>query len=274
MTQTPSHAIAVESPGAYTRVMDGFEDTLTITRRNLIGIWRTPQLLATSLLGPILFVLLFRYVFGQAINVSAVTSYPYVDYLMPGIFVMTLFFGVMVTATGLASDVQSGLLERFRSLPMARYAFLAGRTSADLVRNVPILVFAVAVGFAVGFRVHTSAGLFVLGLLLALFFAYSISWFFGLLGLLLGNPEAADAASSFLVLPLLFASTAFLPVSSMPGWLQDFAAHQPVSVTIGAVRALSIGGPTASYVWQTLAWCVGIIAVCAPISVWWYKRSA
>ncbi len=265
---------ALESPHLFTRLTDGLLDTLTIAKRDLIGIWRTPQLLATSMFGPILFVLLFRYVFGGAINISGVTNYPYVDYLMPGIFVMTLFFGVMVTATGLASDVESGLLERLRSLPMARYAFISGRTLADLLRNVGILAFAVGVGFAVGFRIHSSVVLFLLSLLLALIFSYSISWLFCFIGLVFGNPEAADAASSFLVLPLLFASSAFVPVSSMPGWLQGFAKYQPVSVTISAIRALSLGAPAASAVWQTLAWCAGIVAVCAPLSVWWYKRSA
>jgi len=274
MTRSSFVAVSIESPRLGTRLADGFEDTLTIAKRDLIDVWRTPQLLATSLFGPILFVLLFRYVFGGAINISSVTSYPYVDYLMPAIFVITLFFGVMVTATGLASDVQSGLLERLRALPMARYAFMSGRTVADLVRNVVILAFAVGFGFLVGFRVHTSATLFLLGMLLALVFGYSISWFFCLVGLVFGNPEAADAGASFVVLPLLFASSAFVPVSSMPSWLQGFAKYQPVSVTIAAMRALSLGGPAASHVWQTLAWCAGMVAVCAPLSVWWYKRSA
>lgn len=270
----PAGSTAIESPRLLTRFTDGLQDTLTIAKRDLISIWRTPQLLATGFFGPILFVLLFRYVFGGAINISDETSYPYVDYLMPGIFVMTLFFGVMVTATGLASDVQSGLLERLRSLPMARYAFMSGRTFADLVRNVGVLAFAVGVGFAVGFRIHTSVVLFLLSLLLALLFAYSISWLFCFMGLLFGNPEAADAGASFIVLPLLFASSAFVPVSTMPGWLQGFAKYQPVSVTISAIRALSLGAPAASSVWQTLAWCAGIVAVCVPLSVWWYKRSA
>jgi ABC transporter DrrB family efflux protein len=268
------HAIPVpiDSPGAARRLLEGMQDTVTVAKRDLIGVWRTPQLLLTSLFGPVMFVLLFRYVFGGAIDVAGVTSYPYVDYLMPGIFVITLFFGIMVTATGLASDVESGLLERLRALPMARHAFVSGRTLADSLRNIGILAFSVGLGFAVGFRVHTSAPEFLAGLFLALLFGYSMSWFFCLVGLLFKNPEAADAASSFLVLPLLFASSAFVPVSSMPGWLQGFASHQPVSVTIAAVRALSLGGPAASAVWQTLAWCAGIVLVCAPLSVWLYER--
>jgi ABC-2 type transport system permease protein/oleandomycin transport system permease protein len=254
MTKAASSSPAIEAPGSFERMIEGLQDTMTIARRNLIGIWRTPQLLAAVLFAPILFVLLFRYVLGGAINISSVTSYSYADYLMPGMFVMTLFFSVMVTATGLAADVQNGLIERLRSLP--------------------ILALVVAMGFAVGFRVHTSAELFILGLLLALLFAYSASWFFALIGLFLGNPEAADAAASFVMLPLIFASSALVPVSSMPSWLQGFAAHQPVSVAIGAVRALSLGGPAASHVWETLAWSLGIVLICAPVSVWWYKRAA
>jgi ABC transporter DrrB family efflux protein len=274
MSQEYMSEFVIKSPGFGVRVLEGIEDTVTIAGRDLIGVWRTPQLFLTSLFGPVLFVLLFRYVFGGAIDVSSVTTYPYVDYLMPGIFVITLFFGIMVTATGLASDVESGLLERFRSLPMARSAFMSGRTLADLVRNVGILAFSVGFGFAVGFRVHTSTWVFLGGLLLALLFAYSISWFFCLVGLVFKNPEAADAASSFVVLPLLFASSAFVPVSTMPGWLQGFARYQPVSVAVSAMRALSLGGPVASSVWQTLAWSAGIVAVCAPLSIWWYTRSA
>jgi ABC transporter DrrB family efflux protein len=266
--------LPVDRPGLGGRMIEGFQDTLTVAKRDLIGVWRTPQLLLMSLFGPVLFVLMFRYVFGGAIDVGSVTAYPYVDYLMPGIFVITLFFGIMVTATGMASDAESGLLERLRALPMARHAFVSGRTLADSLRNVGILAFAVGFGFAVGFRVHTSGRQFLFGLLLALMFGYSMSWFFCLIGLVFRNPEAADAAASLIVLPLLFVSSAFVPVSSMPGWLQGFASHQPVSAAIAAVRALSLGGPATSAVWQTLAWCAAIIAVCAPLSVWMYKNSA
>ena len=174
---------------------------------------------------------------------------------------------------GLATDVKSGLLERFRSLPMARSAVLAGRTLADLTRNVFVVILMVAVGFAVGFRVHTSFALLLAGMLLVLLFGYSLAWIFATLGLATGDPETAQAAAFPIMAPLVFASSAFIPVSTMPGWLQAFAAHQPVSVTANAVRALVIGGPTTSYVLQTLAWCFGILLVAAPIAVRRYRKT-
>jgi ABC-2 type transport system permease protein/oleandomycin transport system permease protein len=209
-------------------------------------------------------------VFGGAIDTGPI---PYVDYLMPGIFVQLTVFGAMATAIGLAADLKSGLLERFHSLPMARSAVLAGRTSADLVRNVFVLALVSAVGFAVGFRVHTDALGFLAGLVLVLLFAYSMSWVFAALGLAVKDPETAQAAAFPVVAPLVFASSAFVPVTTMPGWLQAFAEHQPVSVTASAIRALVIGGPTATYVWQSLAWIVAIIAVAAPIAVRLYRRA-
>jgi ABC-2 type transport system permease protein/oleandomycin transport system permease protein len=156
---------------------------------------------------------------------------------------------------------------------MARSAVLTGRTFADLTRNVFVVILMTAVGFAVGFRVHTSAWLFVAGMLLVLLFGYSMAWIFATLGLVVGDPETAQAAAFPIMAPLVFASSAFIPVSTMPGWLQPFAEHQPVSVTASAVRALVLGGPTASYVLQTLAWCLGILAIAAPIAVWRYRKA-
>ena len=245
-------------------------DALAITWRNLIGYRRVPQLLVFSTVQPVIFVLLFRYVFGGAINVPGV---PYVDFLMPGVFVQTVVFGSLATAIGLAADMKSGLLERFRSLPMARSAVLAGRTLADLTRNVFVVILMVAVGFMVGFRIHTDALALIAGILLLLFFGYAMSWIFATVGLALGDPETAQAAAFPVLAPLVFASTVFVPLESMPGWLQVWAEHQPVSVTASAVRALVLGGPTASLVWQSLAWCVGILAVFAPIAVRRYRRA-
>jgi ABC transporter DrrB family efflux protein len=245
-------------------------DALAITWRNLIGYRRVPQLLVFSTVQPVIFVLLFRYVFGGAINVPGV---PYVDFLMPGVFVQTVVFGSLATAIGLAADMKSGLLERFRSLPMARSAVLAGRTLADLTRNVFVVLLMVAVGFMVGFRIHTDALALIAGILLLLFFGYAMSWIFATVGLALGDPETAQAAAFPVLAPLVFASTVFVPLESMPGWLQVWAEHQPVSVTASAVRALVLGGPTASLVWQSLAWCVGILAVFAPIAVRRYRRA-
>ena len=247
-------------------------DALAIAGRNLIAYRRVPQLLVFSTIQPVMFVLLFRYVFGGAFQ-SSVPGIPYVDYLMPGIFVQTTVFGAIATAVGLATDLKSGLLERFRSLPMARSAVLAGRTLADLTRNVFVTALMAAVGFAVGFRVHTGALAFLGAMGLVLLFGYALSWVFATVGLAVGDPETAQAAAFPVLAPLVFASSVFVPVTSMPGWLQPFAEHQPVSVTAAAVRALVIGGPTTSYVLQSLAWSVGILLVFGPIAVRRYRRT-
>jgi ABC-2 type transport system permease protein/oleandomycin transport system permease protein len=252
-------------------VVRALRDTLAITWRNLIGYRRVPQLLVFSTVQPVIFVLLFRYVFGGAIDVPG--PIPYVDFLMPGVFVQTVVFGALATAIGLAADMKTGLLERFRSLPMARSAVLAGRTFADLTRNVFVVLLMVAVGFLVGFRIHTDAIALIAGILLLLFFGYAMSWIFATVGLALGDPETAQAAAFPVLAPLVFASTVFVPLERMPGWLQVWAEHQPVSVTASAVRALVLGGPTASLVWQSLAWCVGILAVFAPLAVRRYRRA-
>lgn len=246
------------------------QDALAVAGRNLIAYRRIPQLLVFSTIQPVIFVLMFRYVFGGAISVPGAS---YVDFLMPGIFVQTVVFGSMAAAIGLATDLKSGLLERFRSLPMARSAVLAGRTFADLARNVFVAALMAGVGFAVGFRVHTNALAFIAGMALVLLFGYVLSWIFATVGLAVGDPETAQAASFPLMAPLVFASSAFVPVESMPGWLQVFAEHQPVSVTASAVRALVLGGPTTSYVLQSLAWSALILLVFVPLAVARYRRA-
>ena len=247
-------------------------DTLEVTRRNLIGYLRTPQLLIFSTVQPVMFVLLFRYTFGGAVRLPGF-RYDYVDYLMPGIFVQTTVFGAIGTAVGLATDVKSGLLERFRSLPMARSAVLAGRTVGGLVRNIFVAALMAIVGFLVGFTLHTNWISFAFGMGLVLLFGYSLSWVFATVGLIVGDPETAQAAAFPIMAPLVFASSAFVPVDSMPSWLQPFAEHQPVSVTASAARALMLGGPTASYVIQSIAWSVGILLVFAPIAIRRYRRA-
>ena len=211
-------------------------DTLAVTWRNLIAYVRVPQLLVFSTIQPVMFVLLFRYVFGGAVSGSLPPGVTYVDYLMPGVFVQTATFGALGSAIGLATDLKSGLLERFRSLPMARSAVLTGRTTADLGRNVFVTFLMLIVGFLVGFRTHTPAWEVFSGVLLLLFFGYMLSWIFAAVGLWTGDPETAQAAAFPILAPLVFASSAFVPVSSMPTWLQGFAEHQPVSVTASAVR--------------------------------------
>jgi ABC-2 type transport system permease protein/oleandomycin transport system permease protein len=210
-------------------------------------------------------------VFGGAIQLPGNT--PYVDFLMPGIFVQTVVFGSLAAAIGLASDLKSGLLERFRSLPMARSAVLTGRTLADLVRNVFVVVLMAVVGFAVGFRIHNGVPAFLLGMLLVLLFGYVMSWVFATVGLAVGDPESAQAAAFPVLAPLVFASSAFVPVSSMPGWLQAFARHQPVSVTVSAVRSLFLGTPVGSELIQAIAWMAGIVILFAPLAVRRYRRA-
>ena len=248
-------------------------DTTAMVWRNLTVIRRVPQLLVFSLIQPIIFVFMFRYVFGGAIS-SGIPGLSYVDYLMPGIFVQTVAFGATNTAIGLATDVKSGLLERFHSLPMARSAVLTGRTFADLTRNVLVVALMAAVGVLVGFRVQTNALGFLAGILVVLMFAYAFSWIFATVGLWIGDPESAQAATFPVLAPLVFASSVFVPVSSMPSWLQGFATYQPVSVTANAVRALMLGGPTLSWLLQSIAWCAGIVLVCAPLAVRLYRRAS
>jgi ABC transporter DrrB family efflux protein len=192
---------------------------------------------------------------------------------MPGIFVQTVVFGAIAAAIGLATDVKSGLMERFHALPMARSAVLTGRTIADLSRNVFVVILMMVVGFLVGWRIHTNVLALIGAAMLVLLFGYAMSWIFATLGLAVRDPESAQAAAFPVLAPLVFASSAFVRPESMPGWLQVFAENQPVSATASAVRALTIGGPTADYVWQAIAWCVGILLVFAPIAVRLYRRA-
>jgi len=249
-------------------------DTKTIAWRNLVTLRRLPQLLVFATVQPVIFVLMFRYVFGGAIHVSG--RIPYVDYLMPGVFAQTVAFGAIQTGVGLAEDLNKGLIERFRSLPMARSAVLAGRTLADLIRNVFVIALMLAVGYLVGFRVQTNALGLVAGMAVMLLFGFSLTWIFAIIGLSVSNAETAQAASFPILAPLVFASSAFVPVNSMPGWLQAFAKNQPVSVAIDAVRSLVLGGQYASTekVLASLAWSIGIIAVFAPVAVRRYRRAA
>ncbi|HYX79326.1 MAG TPA: ABC transporter permease [Actinomycetota bacterium] len=247
-------------------------DAIGAASRNLIAYRRVPQLLVFSTIQPVIFVLMFRYVFGGAIQLGAF-QYPYVDYLMPGIFAQTVVFGSLAAGIGLATDLKSGLLERFRSLPMARSAVLAGRTIADLTRNVFVIALMVLVGFLVGFNYHTNLFLFVCALLLLLLFGYMLSWIFATVGLLVGDPETAQAAAFPILAPLVFASSAFVRVETMPWWLRVFARNQPVSQTVDAARALVDGGPTATHLIPAILWCVGIIGVFGPLAVRRYRNA-
>ena len=248
-------------------------DVAAVTWRNLTTLRRVPRLLIFSTIQPLVFVFLFRYVFG-GVATQSIPGVSYVDYLMPGVYVQVVVFGAMNTAIGLATDHQSGLLERFRSLPMARGAVLAGRTAADLIRNFFVVALMVAVGFAMGFRTHNGTLPFLGGMLLVLAFGYAMTWVYAVIGLAIGDPETAMAAGFPVLAPLVFASSAFVPVSTMPGWLQAFANNQPVTQTASAIRACVLGGPIASYAWHSLVWSIGIVAVFAPLGAWRYRRAA
>jgi ABC transporter DrrB family efflux protein len=268
------------APAASLQARWAVTDALAITRRNLLKYVRVPTLLVFSTIQPVMFVVLFRYVFGGAIKLPPGLSY--VDYLMPGIFVQTVVFGSTQTGVGLAEDLAGGMIERFRSLPMARSAVLAGRTLSDTVRNVFVVLLMTGVGIAVGFRFHGGFIGGVAGLLFAVLFGLAFSWIMALIGLTAGNVEAAQASSFVWVFPFVFASTAFVPLHSMPGWLQAWAKVNPVSIVVDAIRSLTLGGRLTralhvgsrfTHVWQALAWIVGILLVFVPLAVRRYRRA-
>jgi len=247
-------------------------DALAVARRNVIGLFRVPTTLVFSTIQPVIFVLMFRYVFGGAIK--PIPGVRYVDFLMAGIFVQTVTFGSINTGIGLATDLQTGLIERFRSLPMARSAVLAGRALADVLRNLFVIVLMVIVGFLVGFRVHTGVVPFLASIALLLLFGLAMSWIMALVGLGTGNAEAAQAAAFPVMALLVFASSAFVSTATMPGPLRAYANHQPVSAAADAVRALVIGGPTAAKVFTAVVWMVGITVVFAALAVKRYRKAA
>ena len=249
-------------------------DTLVIAERNLVRLPRAPELLLAFTVQPIMFVLLFRYVFGGAINTPAYAG-TYVEFLIPGIIVQNIAFGGFVTAIGLNEDVHKGLIDRFRSLPMARSAVLAGRTFSDVFTNSLSAVILIVTGLVIGFSFHTSVGHVVGGLALLLLFGYAFSWVFAFVGLLVNTPESANSVGFIAVFPLTFISSAFVPVSSMPAVLRAFANVNPFTIEVDALRYLWIGAPPAgNNVWGAAAWSVGIIAVFAPLAVARYRRAA
>ena len=245
-------------------------DTLVLAKRSILRIRRQPDLLVGFTVQPLMFVLLFVYVFGGAIETP---GFDYVDFLIPGIIVQSMAFGGFVTALGLAEDLKKGLMDRFRSLPMTRSAVLTGRTLADVGVNVVQLVVMIGAGFLVGFSFGTGAPEIVAGLALMLLIGYAFSWVFALIGLSVSSPEAANAFGFTVLFPLTFISSAFVPVESMPGWLQAFAEVNPFTTMVDAARALFLGTPAGNDVWGAVAWCVGIIAVFGPLSAWRYRRA-
>jgi ABC transporter DrrB family efflux protein len=243
-------------------------DALVVTGRNLRRIPRAPDLLLAFTVQPVMFVLLFVYVFGGAIRTP---GFEYVDYLMPGIITQTIAFGGFLTAIGLNEDLHKGLIDRFRSLPMARSAVLAGRTLADAVMNMLSIVVMVTVGLVVGFDFQTSVPEVAAGVGLLLLFGFAFSWFFALCGLSASSPEAAQSVGFIVIFPLTFASSAFVPVSTMPAVLRAFAEVNPFTFIVDATRALFIGTPAGNSIWGAVAWSVGLAAVLAPLAVAKYR---
>jgi ABC transporter DrrB family efflux protein len=245
-------------------------DVFTIAKRDFAKLIRVPTSVTFAIVQPIMFVLLFRYVFGV---IPVPPEYGgYVNYLLPGILVQTMIFGAINTAIGLAEDLQQGFIERFRALPMARMAVLAGRTMSDLWRNIFVLIIITVVGLAVGFRPHGTVVDYVSASLLMLLFAYALSWGAAYIGLKASNAETAQAMMFPIIFPLTFASSVFVPVASMPGWLQVFAKNQPVSQVTDAVRGLMTGTPHGNSTWVALAWTVGMLLFLVPLSTRAYKR--
>jgi ABC transporter DrrB family efflux protein len=246
-------------------------DTMIIAERNLVRLPRSPDLLLAFTVQPIMFVLLFRYVFGGAIKTGGV---PYVEFLIPGIIVQNIAFGGFVTALGLNEDVHKGLIDRFRSLPMARPAVLAGRTLSDVVTNLLSVCVLVITGVIIGFSFNAGVLEVVAGFGLLLLFGYAFSWVFALVGLLVSSPESANSAGFLAVFPLTFISSAFVPVQSMPSVLRAFANVNPFTIVVDAMRHLWIGGPAGNYVWGAVVWALVIVAVFAPLAVARYRRAA
>ncbi len=249
-------------------------DLLTMVERNITRYRRVPQLLIFSTIQPVMFLLLFTYVFGGAIRTGGGS---YINYLLPGILAQSAVFGAIQTGVGLTEDLAKGLIDRFRSLPMARSAVLLGRTVADMMRNVFVILLMFGVGYLIGFRLGGTISDAVSAFAILLLFGFAFSWISACIGMLVKSTETAQVAGFIWVFPLVFASAVFVPVESMPDWLQHFAKWNPVTITVNAVRALllasSDAATTSQYAWEALAWIAVILVIFMPFAIWLYRRS-
>ena len=249
-------------------------DTLVLVERNLLRYVRLPQLLVFSTIQPVMFLLLFTYVFGGAIKGS---SGSYINFLLPGILVQTAIFGAIHTGVGLTEDLSKGLIDRFKSLPMARSAVLSGRTIADMLRNIFVVVLMFVVGYFIGFRLQGSIADAVSAFAIILLFGFAFAWISAAIGMAVKNVETAQVAGFIWVFPLVFTSSIFVPVDTMPMWLQAFAAGSPVTITVDAVRALMLHtattAETARYSLESLAWIVFLLIIFMPLAIFLYRRS-
>ena len=253
-----------------TAVQYAVSDMWELAKRSLKRIPRQPDLLVGFTIQPVMFVLLFVFVFGGAIDTGPLD---YVDFLIPGIIVQSMVFGGFVTALGLSEDLKKGLIDRFRSLPMWGPAVVAGRILADVGTNVIQLVIMFTVGIAAGFRFNASVLDIVAGLALLLLIGYAFSWVFAFIGLTASSPEAANAYGFTILFPLTFISSAFVPPDTMPSWLQPIAENNPFTTMVDAARSLFIGTEAGNDIWAAVAWSLAIIAVFGMLSVWRYRRA-
>ena len=262
--------LAANRVGRLDRFSWHFIDTYIVTRRNLIDFIRQPPLVLFSVIQPVMFLIVFTYVFGGAIKL--VTGGDYISFLLPGIIIQTMVFASTNTAVGLALDLSLGLIQRFRSLPMSRAAVLAGRTSADTIRGALTILIMMAAGYIIGFRMDDWArGL--LGFLLAVAFGHAFTWIGAAIGLFLRNPETAQVAGFVWLVPVTFVSSIFIPPFTMPDWLRVFADNQPVSVVANATRGLMMGSPDVDTIVLSVVWIIGIMLVFVPLTVWEYARA-
>jgi ABC-2 type transport system permease protein/oleandomycin transport system permease protein len=245
-------------------------DIATVTGRNLRRLVRVPTLIAFATAQPVMFVLLFTYAFGGAIHPPGVSRY--IDYALPGIWVLAIVFGTSQTGVAVADDLASGMVDRFRALPMARSAVLAGRTAADAIRNLFVVALMTGVATAIGFRFHSGPTRAVAAVGLALLVGIAFSWIFALVGLMVRDSESAGIGGLLTVIPLVFTSSTFVPVATFPGWLQAFAKVNPITVTVDALRTLCLGGPTDAVVGDALGWIGGLLAVTVPAAIARYRR--
>ena len=263
---------ASSGPSLSTRIGWAVSDTLTITRRNLLVWLRVPAYIMFTVIQPVMFVLLFRYVFGGAIPVQ--TKGGYVDFLMPGIIGQTAAFATFGTSIALAQELKKGVIDRLRSMPMARSAVLAGRLVADTGRMLITILIIVAVGYAVGFRFSNGAGAAIAMVVLATVFGLAICCIAAYTGLAIGDEESVQAFGMIWLFPITFLSSAFVPIHTMPGWLQAFANNQPVTYVIDAMRGMALGGPIETPLWKGMVWLAGIFIVFLPLAVRAYRRAS
>jgi ABC-2 type transport system permease protein len=283
-------AVAVRAPQTPVgRIRLAIHDGIVVAYRNLVTLWRVPTVLVFELVQPVMFVLLFRFIYANQFNTANLNGVDYVLFLMPGIFVQNAIFGSTTTAIGIADDLKKGIIDRFRSLPMARSAVLAGRTSADLAKNLVLVLLVIGIGYLVGFSFENGllGALGVIALVLAVSFTFS--WISATVGLLLKEVEAVQAAVFTLIFPIVFVSSAFVPVAGMASWLQPIAQHNPVTYWCNLARYLSIGeagipidppgSPTGvpidtpeGLMVKSALWIAGLLIVFVPLSIRLYRR--